>query len=121
MNNEFHFTKGRQENASKIPTEPVDRVYAMLGILSDDIRWQIIVDYSAKNRKDYWRTYVQLFKALLRRHGTLYLLPVSAAAPSAKLPERYDLHVVGTGARLVPEGHVQHTETRNAGQYLLSI
>jgi hypothetical protein len=58
----------------------------MLGILSDDIRRQIIVDYSAKNRRDYWRTYVQLFKALLRRHGTLYLLPVSTAAPSAKLP-----------------------------------
>jgi len=100
--------------------EPVDRVYSMLGILSGDIRRQIIVDYSAKNRRDYWRTYVQLFKALLRQHGTLYLLPVSTAAPSAKLPwcpdvngmaERYDLHVVSTGAGLVPEGHVQRTET----------
>jgi hypothetical protein len=65
--------------------EPVDRVYSVLGILSDDIRQQIIVDYSAKNRRDYWRTYVQLFKALLCRHGTLYLLPVWTAAPSTKL------------------------------------
>jgi hypothetical protein len=50
-------------------TELVDWVYAMLEMLSDDIRQHIIVDYSAENRRDYWRTYVQLFKALLRRYG----------------------------------------------------
>jgi hypothetical protein len=46
-------------------TEPIDRVYAILGTSSKDCRAQIPIDYSRPSREDFWKTYVAFFKALI--------------------------------------------------------
>lgn len=55
-------------------SQPVDAVYAVLGLMDADVRKQITVDYSRKNREEYWNLYVELGHILLKRPPYLLLL-----------------------------------------------
>ena len=66
-------------------TEPVDRVWAFLGLAQPDVQ-QIagpLIDYSLEGRRDYHKAYVNLFKVLLPKDSSLYLLSL---APSLQRP-----------------------------------
>jgi hypothetical protein len=45
-------------------TEPVDKVYGLLGIIGEDMRSAIKVNY-AENDRQYWRAYVELAEQIL--------------------------------------------------------
>lgn len=47
--------------------EPVDRVWAIVGILSEDIQYHVLpfVDYSDKGRAEYWKTFIRFAKVVL--------------------------------------------------------
>lgn len=59
-------------------TQPVDRVYAVLGLMSEQLRSRIPVHYDPDSRRKYWRTYVHLFKTLVDMYadGAFYLTSV---------------------------------------------
>ena len=49
-------------------TEPLDRVYAVMNLLADDdIRSQITISYAENDKEQYWKTYAQLFNALITK------------------------------------------------------
>jgi hypothetical protein len=58
--------------------EPVDRVWALVGLLKNDLRDSLAssVDYSAQGRNEYWRTWILFAKALLDEPGGLSLLQI---------------------------------------------
>lgn len=45
--------------------EPVDRVYAILGLVGDYMRENIKIDYSEENKEQYWRVYLQFHRLLI--------------------------------------------------------
>ena len=45
--------------------EPVDRVYAVMGLLEKDIRDKVQANYSEDNKREYWKVYVQFFRVLI--------------------------------------------------------
>ena len=59
-------------------TEPVDRIYGLLGLITEITRKEITVDYSAEARSQYWRLYISVAKLLVRSEG-LYLLTNAAS------------------------------------------
>jgi hypothetical protein len=56
--------------------EPVDRVWAIVGLLQGDLRHRLSsrVDYSAKGREEYWKAWIMFAKALMDEpYGTSLL------------------------------------------------
>jgi hypothetical protein len=73
---------------SRLAKEPVDRIYAMLGLTekTDTIYVaKLPVDYSEETRTKYWRVYAEFGKIALQNEPHLRLL---SAASSAERPER---------------------------------
>ena len=52
---------------SQSTSEPVDYVYAVLGIIPEDINQSISVDYSSENRLNCRKVHAQIFGLLLQR------------------------------------------------------
>jgi hypothetical protein len=55
-------------------SELVDAVYALLGLMDSEVRKQITVDYTLKNRQEYWKLYIDLGHILLKQPPHLLLL-----------------------------------------------
>ncbi|KAJ9636395.1 hypothetical protein H2201_003560 [Coniosporium apollinis] len=53
--------------------EPVDRVYALHGIMEAWIRKSLAIDYSVDARREYWRLYVSISKLILGETGLAIL------------------------------------------------
>lgn len=43
-------------------TEPVDRIYGLLGLADEGLKGCVKIDYSKENREQYWRTYIEFGK-----------------------------------------------------------
>jgi hypothetical protein len=58
--------------------EPVDRVWAIVGLLESDFRDRVApeVDYSEKGRLEYWKTWIMFAKALMDEHWGMNLLNI---------------------------------------------
>lgn len=67
--------------------EPVDRVWAIVGLLENDFRDKITsaVDYSAQGRNRYWKTWIMFAKALMDEPGGIELLQIPPTLES-RLP-----------------------------------
>lgn len=63
-------------------TEPVDRIYGLLGLADDGVRESIKIDYSQEHRKKYWKVYIE-FGKLWAKLDYRYLLSI---APSKNRP-----------------------------------
>lgn len=50
---------------NQLCTEPVDRVYAILGLVGSHVRDKIKIDYRDENREQYWRTYLHFHRHLI--------------------------------------------------------
>ncbi|CAN9136114.1 unnamed protein product [Alternaria alternata] len=70
--------------------EPVDRVWAIVGLLERDLRDRLSsrADYGAKGRNEYWKTWIMFAKALMDEHGGMRLLhiPPTRELKSPHLP-----------------------------------
>ena len=70
--------------------EPVDRVWAIVGLLQSDLRDELSpeVDYSEPGRVEYWKTWIVFAKALMNGPGGMNLLnvPPTLEPGSAYLP-----------------------------------
>lgn len=67
---------------SRLAKEPVDRIYAMLGLIesSDTIyAAKLPIDYSEENRTKYWRVYTEFGKIALQKEPHLRLLSFSSS------------------------------------------
>ncbi|KAF2029740.1 hypothetical protein EK21DRAFT_112612 [Setomelanomma holmii] len=64
-------------------TEPVDRTWAIAGLLQKDIQTRLepFVDYSEQGRKEYWKTYINFAKVISEVGQSLEFLSLP---PSAK-------------------------------------
>lgn len=67
-------------------SEPVDAVYAILGLMESGIRKHIAVDYSQENRTRYWETYVILGHVMLQQPPDLLLTDASSLDRPPQLP-----------------------------------
>jgi hypothetical protein len=67
-------------------TEPVDKVYALLGLVDDDAKKRITVDYSTEARHKYWKVNIELGKFLLEEPGFEILQMTSSYSRPAELP-----------------------------------
>jgi len=58
--------------------EPVDRVWAIAGLLESNPRHSLTseVDYSEKGRAEYWKTWIMFAKALINEPGGMTLLNI---------------------------------------------
>ncbi len=56
--------------------EPVDRVYALLGVMKDWVRKSIKVDYTAEARQEYWRMFVSIGKLVMEK-GDIRILSLA--------------------------------------------
>jgi hypothetical protein len=58
--------------------EPVDRVWAIVGLLESDFRDRVApeVDYSEKGRFEYWKTWIMFAKILIDEPGGMRLLNI---------------------------------------------
>ena len=59
--------------------EPLDRVYAVLGLVDEATRKEIVIDYSAKARRQYWTVYLNMVATLLVEDTHLFLLSIAAS------------------------------------------
>lgn len=59
-------------------TEPVDRIYGLLGLAVDNIRESIKIDYSKEYREKFWKAYID-FGTLWAQWDYRYLLSVAAS------------------------------------------
>ena len=88
-------------------SDPIDKVYAVLGLLGPEICMQIDVDYSELSRREYWRTYLRLGHALLSESYGLTLL--CNASSQKRLPELPswcpNFNTQPTGGELSYESH----------------
>jgi hypothetical protein len=70
--------------------EPVDRVWAIIGLLPDDVQRRIapMADYSKKGRREYWNTFIRFATVVLSETQSLALLslPPSLEHDDEKLP-----------------------------------
>jgi hypothetical protein len=86
---------------SKQTREPLDRVYAILGLLDEHVRKQIYIDYSQTSKDEHWKVYAQLCRLVLQECGESYLPYLSVADRSTVLPSwALDLDVRGSSHRL---------------------
>jgi hypothetical protein len=67
---EFHSLRERHVK------EPIDRVWAIVGLLKRDLRDRLSsqVDYSAKGRDEYWKTWIMFAKLLMNEYCGMSLL-----------------------------------------------
>lgn len=65
-------------------TEPVDRIYGLLGLADDGVRESIKIDYSQEHREKFWKVYVE-FGKLWAKLDYRYLL--STAHSKDRPPE----------------------------------
>ena len=63
-------------------TEPVDRIYGLLGLANDIVRESIMIDYSQERREQFWKAYID-FGKLWAKLDYRYLLSI---APSKDRP-----------------------------------
>lgn len=63
-------------------TEPVDRIYGLLGLANDSVRKSIKIDYSKEHREKFWKVYIE-FGKLWAKMDYRYLL---STAPSNDRP-----------------------------------
>lgn len=56
--------------------EPVDRIWAIAGLLSEEIQEQLApsTDYSDKGRREYWRAYLAFAKVVIEKGPSLNIL-----------------------------------------------
>ena len=66
--------------------ELVDRIYAILGIVDDFMRKQIVVDYSPESRRELWRVYLQFYKVCVAVIGHSAFLTLSSEQIISQLP-----------------------------------
>lgn len=59
LHSALHFARSRQAS------DTLDKVYAVLGLVDEDARNQVRVDYSEEARKDLWRVYVNAVRVAL--------------------------------------------------------
>jgi hypothetical protein len=60
---------GRDLNVS----EPLDRIYGLIGLMPDAIRGAVVVDYSVTSRQEYWKLYISVGKMLLQQESLDFL------------------------------------------------
>lgn len=60
-------------------SEPIDKVYAFLGLTYDRTRQQIPVDYSPKSRAGYWKVYRTVTLLMFRRDPILFILQMAGS------------------------------------------
>jgi hypothetical protein len=67
--------------------EPVDRVWAIVGLLKSDFRDRVApeVDYSEKGRFEYWKTWIMFAKALMDEPSGMSLLDIPPTLESRPL------------------------------------
>lgn len=70
----------------KLAKEPVDKVYGLLAVMPLEIRKRIVVDYSLASRREYWHTYIHMFKILLETEGTRALSMTPSRNRCPELP-----------------------------------
>jgi Heterokaryon incompatibility protein (HET) len=66
--------------------EPLDRVYGILGLLSEEHRRKIKVDYSAEHKAQYWQAYRQFFKIVIADDGPRIFISLSSITKNPQLP-----------------------------------
>ena len=71
---------------NKQTSERLDRVYAILGLLDEHIRDQVIIDYSQASKEEYWNAYVCLCRLILQEYGESYLPYLSITDRSTVMP-----------------------------------
>ena len=54
-------------------SKPVDKIYGLLGLLGEDVRNTIVVDYR-ENEKKYWNAYIEVAKYVLRNNSQAFWL-----------------------------------------------
>ncbi|KAL8836532.1 MAG: hypothetical protein Q9170_002887 [Blastenia crenularia] len=77
LHSALHFARSRQTS------EPVDKVYAVLGLVDNDARDQVPVDYSEEARKEFWNVYVNAVAVALRTGSGLGWLLMEASSQEA--------------------------------------
>jgi hypothetical protein len=68
-----HFARSRNTS------EPIDKVYAVLGLTDEAVRKQIKVDYSQESRQNFWKAYVNLGAVSLQEDPDLFLLQIASS------------------------------------------
>ena len=68
-----HYARSREAS------EPIDKVYAMLGLTDESIRKTIIVDYSPESKREFWKAYVDLALCVLETDTSLFLVQMSSS------------------------------------------
>lgn len=71
---------------TKQTSERLDRVYAVLGLLEEQVREQIHIDYRETSREQYWKAYINFCRLVLRTYGESYLILLSVADRSPMMP-----------------------------------
>jgi hypothetical protein len=60
-------------------TQPVDRIYGLLGLVNPTVASKIVVDYSDDAKEKWWSVYIQYGKLQLQSESTLALLSMAAS------------------------------------------
>ncbi|KAF2433738.1 hypothetical protein EJ08DRAFT_694222 [Tothia fuscella] len=67
-------------------SEPLDCMYGFLGLMDEDIRNSIIIDYSLQSRQFIWKTYLAVGKCILQHEGMILLRNTDLATGTPELP-----------------------------------
>lgn len=59
-------------------TKPVDKIYGILGLMSDEFRTKIVVDYSPKEEDQFWHLYVHGCRIMIE-NGEYTILDLAAS------------------------------------------
>lgn len=86
----------------KQATEPLDKVYGILGLLSKPVRDKVVVDYSAAAKQRFWQAYVPICRVLFEEIGPAALSMAASEQRHPDLPTwcpdlRYRSPVVDVG------------------------
>ena len=73
LNRLCHFARSRDT------TEPIDKVYAVLGLIDEAVRKMIKVDYSPESRQTYWKIYIDLGTVMLQEDPGLFMLQIASS------------------------------------------
>lgn len=83
---DVHLYSLLQLSRRKFAAENIDKVYGMLGIMSEATRARIKVDYSPANRRDFWQVYIDISRISLEDHGFLVLFMAPSDQKHPNLP-----------------------------------
>lgn len=104
-----HFARSRDTS------EPVDKVYAVLGLTDETVRKKIEVDYSQQSRRNYWKAYVNLGHVLLEGDPTFFLLQIASSKQRpSQLPSWCPNFNSTSEALLLPRGFYSAGMLRDA-------